>query len=157
MKIRRERVSAVPAQACSPQRSSRVDRDPPAVGPQRQRNFQLPGSRLPRRLLIKGTCNDRLQVQLAIQRFVCILLKSNRGARYTSETGRPLTLVCLWRTTLRTLIATVPSVSRRRFSSQTIRCLSLRLRPWSDSETRPRTDVQASWGSRREELDLIQP
>ncbi len=43
MKIRRERVSAAPAQACSPQRSSRVDRDSPAVGAQRQRNFQLPG------------------------------------------------------------------------------------------------------------------
>jgi hypothetical protein len=46
MKIRRERVSAALAQACSPQRSSRVDRDSPAVGPQRQRNFQLPGTRL---------------------------------------------------------------------------------------------------------------
>jgi hypothetical protein len=46
MKIRRERVSAAPAQACSPQRSSRVDRDSPAVGAQRQRNFQLPGIRL---------------------------------------------------------------------------------------------------------------
>jgi hypothetical protein len=43
MKIRRERVSAAPAQACSPQRSSRVDRDSPAVGAQCQRNFQLPG------------------------------------------------------------------------------------------------------------------
>jgi hypothetical protein len=52
MKIRRERVSAAPAQACSPQRSSRVDRDSPAVGAQRQRNFQLPGSRLALRLLI---------------------------------------------------------------------------------------------------------
>ncbi len=40
MKIRRERVSAAPAQACSPQRSSRVDRDSLAVGGQRQRNFQ---------------------------------------------------------------------------------------------------------------------
>jgi len=39
-------VSAAPAQACSPQRSSRVDRDSPAVGAQRQRNLQLPGSRL---------------------------------------------------------------------------------------------------------------
>jgi hypothetical protein len=46
MKIRRERVSAAPAQACSPQRSSRVDRDSPAFGAQRQRNFRLPGSRL---------------------------------------------------------------------------------------------------------------
>ena len=46
MKIRRERVSAAPAQACSPQRSSRVDRDSPAVGGQRQHHFQLPGSRL---------------------------------------------------------------------------------------------------------------
>jgi hypothetical protein len=39
MKIRRERVSAAPAQACSPQRSSRVDPDSPAFGAQRQRNF----------------------------------------------------------------------------------------------------------------------
>jgi hypothetical protein len=46
MKIRRERVSGAPAQVCSPQRSSRADRDSPAVGVQRQRNFQLPGSRL---------------------------------------------------------------------------------------------------------------
>jgi len=46
MKIRRERVPAAPAQACFPQRSSRVDRDPLAFGAQRQRNFQLPGSRL---------------------------------------------------------------------------------------------------------------
>jgi len=46
MKVRWERLSAAPAQACSPQRSSRVDRDSPAVGGHRQRNFQLPGSRL---------------------------------------------------------------------------------------------------------------
>ena len=46
MKIRRERASAASAQACPPQCSARVDCDSPAVGGQRQRNFQLPGSRL---------------------------------------------------------------------------------------------------------------
>jgi hypothetical protein len=45
MKIRRERVSAAPAQACFPQRTSRVDRD--LARSRRQAPTQFPTSRKP--------------------------------------------------------------------------------------------------------------
>jgi hypothetical protein len=97
MNIRRERVSAAPAQACSPQRSSRVDRDSLAVGGQRQRNFQ--SSRKPTshyrtrpeswHCRLPDTCHDRFQLPLRTTKVVWMQPgASSRFDSYRCHGGR---------------------------------------------------------------------